>query len=65
VHDLEHNQVMHEQAELMSVRTRDIPYGPKEQRVEVAGLGAGFFRVIVSYGFMNHPDVPPRRWSSA
>jgi KUP system potassium uptake protein len=56
--NIEHNQVLHEQAVLMTVSTRDIPHVPEERRVEVAALGAGFFRVVVSYGFRDQPDVP-------
>ena len=64
LHNIEHNQVLHEQVVLMTVRTRDIPYVAEERRVEVEALDAGFFRVVVSYGFMDQPDVPGR-WSSA
>jgi hypothetical protein len=42
----------------MTVRTQDVPYVPEDQRLEVVRLGAGFFRVVVSYGFMDQPDVP-------
>jgi KUP system potassium uptake protein len=58
MHNIEHNQVLHEIAVLMTVRTEDTPYIPEERRVEVARLDAGFFRVVVSYGFMDQPDVP-------
>ena len=58
LHNIEHNQVLHEQVVLMTVRTQDIPHVPEDQRVEVERLGAGFFRVVVSYGFMDQPDVP-------
>jgi len=58
LHNIEHNQVLHEQVVLMTVRTQDIPYVPEDRRVEVGGLEAGFFRVVVSYGFMDQPDVP-------
>jgi KUP system potassium uptake protein len=58
LHNIEHNQVLHQQVVLMTVRTQDIPYVAEEQRVEVEGLDAGFFRVIVGYGFMDQPDVP-------
>ena len=58
LHNIEHNQVLHGQAVLMTVRTLDIPHVPEQRRVEVAELGAGFFRVVVSHGFMDQPDVP-------
>jgi KUP system potassium uptake protein len=56
--NIEHNQVLHEEAVLMTVRTQDVPYVLEDQRLEVARLGAGFFRVVVGYGFMDQPDVP-------
>jgi KUP system potassium uptake protein len=58
LHNIEHNQVLHEQVVLMTVRTLDIPRVPEERRVEVEGLGGGFFRVAVSYGFIDRPEVP-------
>ena len=62
--NIEHNQVLHEEAVLMTVRTQDVPYVPEDQRLEVARLGAGFFRVVVSYGFMDSPmSLEP--WSAA
>jgi KUP system potassium uptake protein len=50
--------VLHERALLLTVRTEDVPFVPEERRVELEELGAGFFRVAVSYGFMDGPDVP-------
>ena len=58
LHNIEHNQVLHQQVVLMTVRTQDIPYVAEERRVEVEALDAGFFRVIAGYGFMDQPDVP-------
>jgi KUP system potassium uptake protein len=58
LNNIEHNQVLHEQIVLMTVRTLDIPHVPEDRRIEVEELGAGFFRVAVSYGFMDRPDVP-------
>jgi KUP system potassium uptake protein len=58
LNNIEHNQVLHEQVVLMTVRTLDIPHVPEERRVEVEGLGGDFFRVAVSHGFMDRPDIP-------
>jgi KUP system potassium uptake protein len=58
LNNLEHNQVLHERAVLMTVRTEDIPHVPEERRVEVEELGKGFSRVVVRYGFTDRPDVP-------
>ena len=56
--NIEHNQVLHQQIVLLNVRTQDIPYVAEDQRVEIVGRNAGFFRVVVSYGFLDQPDVP-------
>jgi KUP system potassium uptake protein len=58
LHNIKHNQVLHEQVVLMTVRTRDVPYVPEAQRLEVEALGKGFYRVVVGYGFLDQPDVP-------
>ena len=58
MNNIEHNRVLHEQVVLMNVRTQDVPYVPEDQRLDVARLGAGFFQAIVSYGFMDAPNVP-------
>jgi KUP system potassium uptake protein len=59
LHNLEHNQVLHNRVVLMTVRTRDIPYVSSRERLEVLEvLGKGFSRVAVSYGFLDEPDVP-------
>ena len=41
LHNIKHNQVLHEQVVLMTVRTRDIPYVPEAQRIEVERSGRG------------------------
>ena len=56
--NIEHNQVLHEQIVLLNVRTQDIPYVAEDRRIEVKALDAGFFQVVVSYGFLDQPDVP-------
>lgn len=58
LNNIKHNQVLHEQVVLMNVTTRDIPCVPEEQQVAVEPLGWSFFRVVVTYGFMDRPDVP-------
>jgi KUP system potassium uptake protein len=58
LHNIKHNQVLHEQVVLMTVRTRDVPLVPAAERLEVEALGKGFYRVVVGYGFLDQPDVP-------
>jgi KUP system potassium uptake protein len=58
LHNLKLNRVLHEQNLVVSVVTEEKPYVADEQRLDIEPLGAGFFRLIVRYGFMEDPDVP-------
>jgi len=58
LHNLKHNKVLHERVLFLSVAVRDVPWVPFDERVSVEPLGHGCWRVLVSYGFMNRPDVP-------
>lgn len=58
LHQLKHNQVLHEQVVLLTILTLNEPTVPEEQRVMVTQLHAGFWRVISRYGFMETPNVP-------
>ncbi|UJW82067.1 potassium transporter Kup [Hydrogenophaga sp. SL48] len=58
LHNLKHNQVLHERNVILTVVFRDVPWVPMAQRLDIAPLGHGFWRVTVNFGFMNTPDVP-------
>lgn len=58
LHNLKHNKVLHEQVILLRVSIEDIPYVPLESRVTVEALSHAFYRVTVSYGFKDTPDLP-------
>ena len=58
LHQLKHNQVLHEQVVLLTIVTANEPVVPLADRVDIAQLGAGFWRVIAHYGFMETPNVP-------
>ncbi|MGE5118318.1 MAG: potassium transporter Kup [Betaproteobacteria bacterium] len=58
LHNLKHNQVLHERNVVLTVVFRDEPWIPFERRVEVVALARGFWRVRVDYGFKNTPDIP-------
>ncbi len=58
LHNLKHNQVLHEQVVLLTIVTEDIPHVALSDRFTVQELGQGFFRVVAHYGFMEEPDVP-------
>ncbi|AOV18683.1 potassium transporter Kup [Acidihalobacter aeolianus] len=57
LHHLKLNQVLHERVLLMTATSRDVPRVPASERLEIAPLGAEFYRVFVNYGFMQTPNL--------
>ena len=58
LHNLKHNQVLHEHNLILTVVFHEVPWVPMDRRVDVQPLGHGFWRVTLNFGFMNTPDVP-------
>ncbi len=56
-HHLRHNRVLHERMLLVSTSTTDAPRVDPAHRVELVPVGAGIIRVILYFGFMEHPDI--------
>jgi KUP system potassium uptake protein len=58
LHHLKHTKVLHERVILLSMKTANRPSVKASERVEVEGLGQGFFSVAAHSGFMQRPNVP-------
>jgi KUP system potassium uptake protein len=58
LHNLKHNQVLHQRVLILTVKVEEIPHVSPEDRVEIHNAGEGFFRVILHYGFMQEVDIP-------
>jgi KUP system potassium uptake protein len=59
LHNLKHNQVLHERNVILTVDfADDRPWVDDAERIHVQALGAGFWRVRARFGFMEAPDVP-------
>jgi KUP system potassium uptake protein len=58
LHNLKHNQVLHNRVLILNVKVEDVPQVLAEKRIEVYDAGEGFYRVILHYGFMEEVDVP-------
>jgi len=58
LHNLLHNQVLHERVVLLTVVSQDRPRVPVAERFEVQDFGDGFYRVNLNFGFIEEPDVP-------
>ncbi len=57
LHNLKHNQVLHEQVVLLNVRIEQRPRVPDADRVEIEDLATGFKALRLSFGYMEAPDV--------
>lgn len=58
LHNMKHNQVLHEHVVFLTVTVQETPRVADECRVEVIPLSKRFWRVILRYGFMENVDVP-------
>jgi KUP system potassium uptake protein len=58
LHNLKHNQVLHDSNIILTVATADIPRVADSNRISVETLSPRFKRVNVCYGFMESPDIP-------
>ncbi|MEZ0210358.1 MAG: potassium transporter Kup [Methylophilus sp.] len=58
LHNLKHNQVLHQRNLLVNVVFEDVPLLNTQSRIHVQKLAEGFWQVELRYGFMQHADVP-------
>jgi KUP system potassium uptake protein len=58
LHNLKHNQVLHERVLILNVKVEEVPHVEPATRVEVHDASHGFYRVILHYGFMEEVDIP-------
>ncbi|MDO9150357.1 MAG: potassium transporter Kup [Methylotenera sp.] len=58
MHNLKHNQVLHQTNLIITVEFTDEPNVSMEQRLEIKTLEAGFWQIKLYFGFMDTPDVP-------
>jgi KUP system potassium uptake protein len=56
-HHLRHHRVLHERMLLVSTTTTDAPRVAREERVKLIPVGAGITRVLLHFGFMEHPNI--------
>lgn len=58
MHNLKHNQVLHEHNLFVSVRHHEVPWIGFDRRIELQPLGHNCWQVTLHYGYKNDPDVP-------
>ncbi|WP_333587679.1 potassium transporter Kup [Phenylobacterium sp.] len=58
MHNLKHNKVLHEKNVILTVRTTETPRVKDEDRIRIEPVNEDFKKVVVSYGFMESPNLP-------
>jgi KUP system potassium uptake protein len=58
LHNFKHNRIIHERVILLTVHTEEVPRVDEKERIETRILGQGFYRIILRFGFGEHPDLP-------
>lgn len=58
LHNLKHNQVLHQRNLFVNVVFDEVPYLNTQERVTVTPLAEGFWQVQLRYGFMQYADIP-------
>ena len=58
LHNIKHNKVLHQRNIMITVITRDVPFVPQIERIQVERLDERFFRIFVYYGFKDQPNIP-------
>ncbi|MBY0565590.1 MAG: potassium transporter Kup [Hyphomonadaceae bacterium] len=57
MHNLKHNQVLHEQIIILTVKTVNMPRAPESERVKIEDYLPDVKRVTLTFGFMETPNV--------
>lgn len=58
LHNLKHNQVLHQRNLFVHVVFEEVPLLNTQDRIRAKKLAEGFWQVELRYGFMQHADVP-------
>jgi KUP system potassium uptake protein len=58
MHNLKHNQVLHQTNVILTVAFAETPLVTLDKRLKINEIGAGFWQVVLNFGFMENPDIP-------
>jgi KUP system potassium uptake protein len=58
LHNLKHNQVLHQKNLIVTVVFKDIPWVSLRERIEVEEIHPSFWKVTINFGFLDKPNVP-------
>lgn len=57
IQNYKHFKSLHEHVIFLSVHTLDIPHVPKANRIRLQTIGPQVYRLVISFGFMDMPNV--------
>lgn len=57
LHNLKHNQVLHERVIFLKISIWDVPYVKDEDRISLKEMGGGMYLVRAVFGFKETPDM--------
>jgi KUP system potassium uptake protein len=69
LHSLKHHHVLHEHVLLLTIQTAMLPHVARESRLRFEEIGPGTSRAVLTFGFLDEPDVPagltllPQGWA--
>ncbi|MEO5655133.1 MAG: potassium transporter Kup [Nitrosospira sp.] len=58
LHNLAHNQVLHERVVFLTVTYIETPWVPADERISVTPLVENCYQITVRYGFKDEPNLP-------
>ncbi|MEA5098100.1 MAG: potassium transporter Kup [Burkholderiaceae bacterium] len=58
LHNLKHNQVLHERVVFLTIFMQEVPWVPIQERIQIIDFGHECYQVNVQYGFKDEPDIP-------
>jgi KUP system potassium uptake protein len=58
LHNIKHNKVVHQRTILLTVDIEETSHLGDDERVEWIDLGAGIYRLKLTFGFMEDPNIP-------
>jgi len=59
MHHVERGRSLHETVILLTVEQADVPVVPEQSRSRFSVLGDGFYRLVISFGYMEEPLLLP------
>jgi KUP system potassium uptake protein len=59
VHHVQRTRSLHETVILLTVQQATVPVVPEASRSQMKALGDGFYRLVISFGYMEEPRLLP------